>query len=323
MLEILSMSFSTDRRRFLQSTAAAGRGLLGRRRCRSGREQIAQRANPSRLHRRRRQGPQRRARTLSKFGKIFALCDVDRTFLDGSRKPTRREHNFTDFREMLDKLGDQIDAVTVSTPDHTHAVIAAKAMKMGKHVLLPEAADALDLGSPPAGRDRQEKGVATQMGNQYTALRADAQGRLPDSRRPARHGEGSSRLDQSPDLAAGRSTAPPRSRCRRSSTGKRGSARRRCGPTPTAITPSSGAAGGTSAPAPWATWPATRATCRSWPSTCATPTAVEAECPEHDGDSYPAGRRSSSTSRSSTAAPRSPCTGTTAATCRRASCSRT
>ena len=41
---------------------------------------------------------------------------------------------FQDYREMLDKLGDKVDIVTVSTPDHTHAVAAIKAIKMGKHV---------------------------------------------------------------------------------------------------------------------------------------------------------------------------------------------
>ena len=40
----------------------------------------------------------------------------------------------------------------------------------GQARVLPEAADALDLGSPPAGEIAREKGVATQMGNQYTAF---------------------------------------------------------------------------------------------------------------------------------------------------------
>ena len=71
---------------------------------------------------------------MSEFGKIFALCDVDPTMLDGMAKQYKTEHNFSDFREMLDKMGDRIDAVTVSMPDHNHAVAAAKAMKMGKHV---------------------------------------------------------------------------------------------------------------------------------------------------------------------------------------------
>src|SRR6185436_8772070 len=41
---------------------------------------------------------------------------------------------FFDFRKMLDEMGKEIDAVTVSTPDHTHAPASIMAMKMKKHV---------------------------------------------------------------------------------------------------------------------------------------------------------------------------------------------
>ena len=46
---------------------------------------------------------------------------------------------YFDFRRMLDEMGDKIDAVTVSTPDHNHAVAAVMAMKQGKALFLPEA----------------------------------------------------------------------------------------------------------------------------------------------------------------------------------------
>lgn len=71
---------------------------------------------------------------------VVALCDVD------SRDPLQRNprkafkefpsglRTWTDFREMLDKQKD-IEAVFVSTPDHTHAVISMWAMQMGKHVV--------------------------------------------------------------------------------------------------------------------------------------------------------------------------------------------
>ena len=71
---------------------------------------------------------------VSRFGIIYALCDVDSTILDGLARSYKTEHNFSDYREMLDRLGDRIDAVTISVPDHNHAVMASKAMKMGKHV---------------------------------------------------------------------------------------------------------------------------------------------------------------------------------------------
>ena len=44
---------------------------------------------------------------MSQFGKIFALCDVDSQFLKGMAKAYKTEHKFTDYREMLDKMGDQ------------------------------------------------------------------------------------------------------------------------------------------------------------------------------------------------------------------------
>ena len=43
---------------------------------------------------------------------------------------------YWDFRKMFDEMGPEIDAVIVATPDHTHAIIAADAMTMGKHVFV-------------------------------------------------------------------------------------------------------------------------------------------------------------------------------------------
>ena len=66
--------------------------------------------------------------------KVVALCDVD---LSVSAKETIKKYpkakKYEDFREMLDKEKD-IDAVTISTPDHTHASVATNAMKRGIHV---------------------------------------------------------------------------------------------------------------------------------------------------------------------------------------------
>ena len=70
---------------------------------------------------------------------------------------------------MLDKLGDRIDAVTISVPDHNHAVMAAKAMKMGKHVHCQKPLTHSIWEARRLGEIAREKGVATQMGNQWTA----------------------------------------------------------------------------------------------------------------------------------------------------------
>src|SRR5688572_4632294 len=64
---------------------------------------------------------------------VVALCDVDEEFLGeaGNRCPDAAQ--FRDFREMLEKHK-SLDAVLVSTADHTHAPASAMALKLGKHV---------------------------------------------------------------------------------------------------------------------------------------------------------------------------------------------
>src|SRR5439155_21515302 len=56
---------------------------------------------------------------------IVALCDADENMAAGSRKNHPNAKFYFDWREMLDKEHKNIDAVTVSTPDHLHAVVAA------------------------------------------------------------------------------------------------------------------------------------------------------------------------------------------------------
>jgi len=103
-------------------------------------------------------------------GEMVAVCDVDAKALenDGKQKfPNAAQ--FADFREMLDKMGDKIDAVTVSTPDHCHAVVAYKAMSMGKHCFCQKPLTHSIYEARRLGEVAREKGVATQMGNQGTA----------------------------------------------------------------------------------------------------------------------------------------------------------
>jgi predicted dehydrogenase len=73
--------------------------------------------------------------TVSKLGtNIVALCDVDEARGAGSFKAFPKAARYKDFRAMLDKEAKNIDAVTVGTPDHTHAVAAMAAIRAGKHV---------------------------------------------------------------------------------------------------------------------------------------------------------------------------------------------
>ncbi len=102
-------------------------------------------------------------------GKIIAICDIDDNTLDKKAAKFPEAQKFNDYREMLDKLGDKIDAVTVSTPDHTHAPASLMAIKKGKAVycqkpLTHTVAEAREMRKAAA-----EMKVATQMGNQGSA----------------------------------------------------------------------------------------------------------------------------------------------------------
>lgn len=106
----------------------------------------------------------------AQYGKVLAVCDVDRLRLKLAAKQFKTRHMATDFRELLDKMGDRIDAVTISTPDHNHAVMAALAMRMGKHVYCQKPLTHTIWEARRLGEIARETGVVTQMGNQFTSF---------------------------------------------------------------------------------------------------------------------------------------------------------
>ncbi|NNC69456.1 MAG: Gfo/Idh/MocA family oxidoreductase, partial [Flavobacteriaceae bacterium] len=65
---------------------------------------------------------------------VIALCDVDTNYLNAAKKTHPNAATYNDYRIMLKEIGNDIDAVIVSTPDHTHAPASLLAMNMGKHV---------------------------------------------------------------------------------------------------------------------------------------------------------------------------------------------
>ena len=74
-------------------------------------------------------------RHISEHGvNIAALCDIDGGTVTKMAREFPKAEQFSDFREMLDKMGDKVDIVTVSTPDHNHAAAAVRAMRMKKHM---------------------------------------------------------------------------------------------------------------------------------------------------------------------------------------------
>jgi hypothetical protein len=102
-------------------------------------------------------------------GNIVAICDVDKNTLAKKGQQFAQAKQYQDFRKLLDEMGNQIDGVTVSTPDHTHGIPAIRAMKMGKHCFCQKP---LTQNVQEARIMRQlskEKKLATQMGNQGSA----------------------------------------------------------------------------------------------------------------------------------------------------------
>jgi predicted dehydrogenase len=105
----------------------------------------------------------------AKNGDMVAICDVDRTRLGQGGKRFEKAEAFTDFRQMFDKMGSSIDAVTVSTPDHTHAAPSLMAMRMGKHCFTQKPMTHSIYEARLMAQVAAEKKVATMMGNQGTA----------------------------------------------------------------------------------------------------------------------------------------------------------
>ncbi len=97
---------------------------------------------------------------------IVALCDVDWKYSASMFKQFPDAQKFWDWRVMFDKIGDNIDAVVVGTPDHSHAIVSINAMKMGKHVYCEKPLTHSVWESREMTRIANEYKVATQMGNQ-------------------------------------------------------------------------------------------------------------------------------------------------------------
>ena len=164
-----------DRRDFIKQTAAAGTGsfLLG------GAPGYARSLRPS---------PNEKVRfacigvggkgdsdtrDAARFGEIVGLCDVDDNTLNKMAGRLSEKHKglkkYYDYRKMLEDLGDKIDAVTVSTPDHTHAPASVMAMRMGKHCFTQKPMTWSIEEARVMRTLAAEKKLVTQMGNQGTA----------------------------------------------------------------------------------------------------------------------------------------------------------
>jgi predicted dehydrogenase len=157
-------SSSTTRRTFLKQTAAAGAVL--------GFPAVLRASNPNSRVQLAAIGVEGMGyndlRNLSSHEKVtyVGFCDIDsRSFARADAAVPGVPH-FKDFRVMLEQLGDKVDAVCVSTPDHMHALPAIEAMKRGKHVYCQKPLAHTVWECRQMRRWAEKKGVVTQMGNQ-------------------------------------------------------------------------------------------------------------------------------------------------------------
>ncbi len=192
-------------------------------------------------------------------GNIVALCDVDANTLSKKAQKFPDAKQFKDFRKLFAEMEKDIDAVTVSTPDHLHGLITATAMRLGKHVYCQKPLVQTVYEARLMRRLAKDKKVATQMGNQGSAgggLRRGSKSFRRVSLVPCTN------CMFGPTVRSGRkaSTDPrARIRFRKRWIGTCGWARRLTGHSISeCIIRLVGAAGMISVLAPWATWPATQ-----------------------------------------------------------------
>jgi predicted dehydrogenase len=163
------MSFGTNRRRFLQTTAATGIGFwvaggVQAQESKSPNERIAiaciglggkgsEDSNDAGRH-----------------GDVVAICDTNENLLGNTgSKRFPKAKRYTDYRKMLEEMEKSINAVTISTPDHNHAPAALLAMRLGKHCFCQKPLAHTIYEARLLAKVANEKNVATQMGNQGTS----------------------------------------------------------------------------------------------------------------------------------------------------------
>lgn len=162
------MSKRTTRRQFLQTTAAASAGYfvaagLSPKQSLAANEEIrfacvgvgGKGGSDS--------------KDASRNGKVVAICDIDGERLDAAGRSFEGAKKYFDYRKMLEEQEKNIDAVTVSTPDHNHACASIMAMRMKKGCFTQKPLTHSIYEARKMGEVAKEMGVATQMGNQFTA----------------------------------------------------------------------------------------------------------------------------------------------------------
>jgi predicted dehydrogenase len=164
------MNRRVDRRRFLQATSLAGFGIWASGRSAPGQEKgrspndrlsfacigIGGKGGSDSDH-------------VGELGDVVAICDIDGNRLGKKSEQFPKAKTYSDFRKLLEELAPKIDAVVVSTPDHTHAAAALMAMRLGKPVYCQKPLAHSCYEARLMRETAAERKVATQMGNQGTS----------------------------------------------------------------------------------------------------------------------------------------------------------
>ena len=106
---------------------------------------------------------------------MAAFCDVDAKFLAQAKAKFPQARFYKDWRELLAEEGDAIDSLNISIPDHNHTIVAAAALRAGKHVYLQKPLCKTMNETRFLRELAAASGKVTQMGTQFLATRADRQ----------------------------------------------------------------------------------------------------------------------------------------------------
>jgi len=102
---------------------------------------------------------------------VIGLCDVDSTNLAAAAAKHGKAKTFADYREMFNRMSNDIDAVVVSTPDHTHAPASLMAMELGKPVYCQKPLTHHVSEVRAVRKMAADKGLITQMGIQIHSFK--------------------------------------------------------------------------------------------------------------------------------------------------------
>ncbi|WP_168564234.1 Gfo/Idh/MocA family protein [Crateriforma spongiae] len=100
---------------------------------------------------------------------IVGLCDVDQNYLDKAHADFPNAATFRDYREMIDAMADQADAIVIGASDHHHAPAAIRAIESGLHCYCEKPLTHTVAEARKITNAARRKGVATQMGTQIHA----------------------------------------------------------------------------------------------------------------------------------------------------------